>query len=1479
MAAGANDRSIYVRLGVRDADAAVRQLEQFGARGGRAVQAITTATAPASRGLLAVNAAAGEVRQSFGALVTGAGSAGRVLGAIGPAGLAAAAGIGAATLAFRSFDRAVSEADAMVKFADNVGVNVEVLQEFRFAAARSGLAVQQFDVALSGFTRRLGEARSGAGELLPILRRYGIELADTSGQGRAVEDVLGDLADALKGVSDPLERARIGSKAFGEEAGVRMLNLLRNGRQGMEDLREEARRVGVVLEEGFARDAEKARDALDTFGEIISGKVNRGLLSLAPAATAAAGAVSELLVYLSKVRLIGSDNSELGRKIAEVFGGAATATAASVDELQAQLDAALAQLELDLADEAAASDATVKAYFRGVAESTRREIARLREALKQQGAEVEVAVSTAVSAPVVDLGPYIEATRKIREAVEPALKLERERLEAIAKVNEARRVGAIEDAAADKLIRQLNESYKEQIDKANGTTEALKEQADATKRLREESRKAADENARIVDGVNNLRASYDRGYAALKQYNEEVAQLDRALDRGLISEREHADLLDKVEQGYRRAKAEAASYGAVVSTIPNPSARALSPVNIGTLLPDVSDFAKQTLSTGAFPSLDMLRNFAVSKVGGSIFDNLFAGNNPLSGLTNFFKGGEFFSGITNSISSGLAQIAPGVGNAIASAIGISQGLGPAGLLTGGLGPGGAGGAVASQIAAGGLAQAGFAAALPGIGIAVAGLALILSKVFGPGKSSGPALGATFNADDGGLDIRAFGADNKADPEQAKALGDAVVQFTSAFLDASGATLKAGAFAGEVGFESGEFASAISSPGLTEGDRRSGRSPDLRRFGGGEGAAERATADFVVRSLIDALDRGLVEGLSDAAASTVRVVLDRLDRDGGAATLAEAGEALDFAVGFEDSTARMAAAGNAAALQFLDLADAAKAFGDQQAAVVKDFREKLEQYFGVIDREVDVPGSAAVDASGRVSVSSLTRYDPGIDGQSGFSFGGSDYLVRYGERGLVQFENAASGELIDGSRDAEGNLYVLADAIGAVGDAVRTVRDFGDPERMQQGMDALGAYIDEVLGLTDDVSEPLTGASLRLRDGLGKIEALQGALEELGLSSEQIADKVSAAGAKLRDTVRQDFDEGIQGRIVGLRSPNAAAILSAADEFERLLREAQEVGGNEAQVRELFELQAAALARQDEVAQINEGIAARSAEISALEQVRSAAEAIARQTRTTRDNLLIAPNLSPLSPTAQLDEAVRQFDAAVEAATAGDEDAARRANELASQVVALGRTVNASSAAQATLFGRVDRGLADIAGRFQSDADVARSSLDELRGIRTVLQERLGGLNGGSSSSRSFGANPTRNRLVAQLFPEFEGDFGSGGFDTFLRGVSSTDPRRDALASLSQIAFAEGGDHVGGLRLVGERGPELEKTGASRIHSAAETSNILRAAVSGGAETAGIMSALLSEFRAMRSAFSDLSSRLVEIEAGNASRRFAFNTTR
>jgi hypothetical protein len=70
-------------------------------------------------------------------------------------------------------------------------------------------------------------------------------------------------------------------------------------------------------------------------------------------------------------------------------------------------------------------------------------------------------------------------------------------------------------------------------------------------------------------------------------------------------------------------------------------------------------------------------------------------------------------------------------------------------------------------------------------------------------------------------------------------------------------------------------------------------------------------------------------------------------------------------------------------------------------------------------------------------------------------------------------------------------------------------------------------------------------------------------------------------------------------------------------------------------------------------------------------------------------------------------------------------------------------------------------------------------------------------------------------------------------------------------------FATGGDFAGGLRIVGENGPELEATGASRIFNASQTASML-----GGG------SGMVDELRALRAEVASLRAEVQGARADN-----------
>ena len=242
----------------------------------------------------------------------------------GLAGLGVALSVGAIT----SFTKSnIAAADSLVKTADKLGLTVESLQELRFGAERSGVAVNQLDTGLQRFTRRLAEAQQGQGELIGTLKQYGIALRDSNGTARSAEAVLADYADAIQNAGSSQERLRLAFKAFDSE-GAGMVGLLKNGAAGLEDLRQEARDAGVVLGGDLARRSEELNDRLGILSERADTAAQTFVLSMAPAIEAAIGvferlsmAVADAVGGLGPQAFVFGDELDAARTQAEALRG------------------------------------------------------------------------------------------------------------------------------------------------------------------------------------------------------------------------------------------------------------------------------------------------------------------------------------------------------------------------------------------------------------------------------------------------------------------------------------------------------------------------------------------------------------------------------------------------------------------------------------------------------------------------------------------------------------------------------------------------------------------------------------------------------------------------------------------------------------------------------------------------------------------------------------------------------------------------------------------------------------------------------------------------------------------------------------------------------------------------------------------------------------------------------------------------------
>lgn len=215
----------------------------------------------------------------------------RSLGAVKAALTAAFVTVGLAAVT-RFTQKTIEQADAIAKTADALGVSTDALQEYRYAAQLAGVEQEKFDSSLTAFVKRLGEFQTGRGQLATFLKEWDEGFANALEATTDVEQALGLLFEEMAQTEDATKRAALAAAAFSRQ-GVAMVNLVRDGADGLEEMRAEAVRLGLVLEESLLRGAENAADALARIEAILSVNFQRLVLTLAPTIVSLGDAFAE----------------------------------------------------------------------------------------------------------------------------------------------------------------------------------------------------------------------------------------------------------------------------------------------------------------------------------------------------------------------------------------------------------------------------------------------------------------------------------------------------------------------------------------------------------------------------------------------------------------------------------------------------------------------------------------------------------------------------------------------------------------------------------------------------------------------------------------------------------------------------------------------------------------------------------------------------------------------------------------------------------------------------------------------------------------------------------------------------------------------------------------------------------------------------------------------------------------------------------
>jgi hypothetical protein len=178
--------------------------------------------------------------------------------------------------------QALTEADKLGKMAQSIGIPVEELSGLKHAADLSGISIEALGKSVAKLSKTMLEAAANpASEAAKSFQALGISVKNADGSLKSSSTVLTEVAGRFENMTDGVGKTAIAMRLFGR-SGADLIPLLNAGKKGLEEMIQEARDLGLVIDEKTAKSAEAFNDNLTRLHRVMNGVFIQMAAHMAP---------------------------------------------------------------------------------------------------------------------------------------------------------------------------------------------------------------------------------------------------------------------------------------------------------------------------------------------------------------------------------------------------------------------------------------------------------------------------------------------------------------------------------------------------------------------------------------------------------------------------------------------------------------------------------------------------------------------------------------------------------------------------------------------------------------------------------------------------------------------------------------------------------------------------------------------------------------------------------------------------------------------------------------------------------------------------------------------------------------------------------------------------------------------------------------------------------------------------------------------
>ena len=420
------------------------------------------------------------------------------------AGAAIGVGMTVAAGAIAAFVKnSINAADETRKTAQAVGLSVEAFSGLQHAAALADIDTQTLKSSMSRLNVTLAEASTGGKQQASIFKAMGIAVKDSAGNIRAGDEVLKDLAERFADMPDGVDKSATAIKIFGK-AGAQMIPFLNSGRDGIEELIEQAQKLGLVLTEDQAAASEQFNDSLTVLATVTRGASNSVAKDLLPTLNSLTGMMIDLAENTGTASAFGSILATSLKGVASTALGAGQAIFNIGRSIGGVAAAAAFVLEGEWK--------LAKGVIDGISEENKKGTAETNERIKKlwgteyqesgkKAAQVANIISKANKIATDDTDKLAKATSDAKKAIDEQIKALQFQAEMVGKSDDVIKLYELTNKGA-------TDSQLALADAALTTLKRFKEETEAAEALKAANEKLAGDQKSLLEGLRTEEEKY-----------------------------------------------------------------------------------------------------------------------------------------------------------------------------------------------------------------------------------------------------------------------------------------------------------------------------------------------------------------------------------------------------------------------------------------------------------------------------------------------------------------------------------------------------------------------------------------------------------------------------------------------------------------------------------------------------------------------------------------------------------------------------------------------------------------------------------------------------------------------------------------------------------------------------------------------------------------------------------------------------------